>query len=97
MKVGVVAVVILLWCFAMSLFIQRWGGKNHPHYRRHCHLHRHRHHHDHHHRPDHHHGHDDDHQMESKSPLFLYVAHTAAHSPLQVLIDVIIINYQQHQ
>ena len=25
MKVGVVAVVILLWCFAMSLFIQRWG------------------------------------------------------------------------
>ena len=24
-KVGVVAIVILLWCFAMSLFMQRWG------------------------------------------------------------------------
>ena len=30
-------------------------------------------------------------QMESKSPLFLYVAHTAAHSPLQVKIIIIII------
>ena len=29
--------------------------------------------------------------MESKSPLFLYVAHTAAHSPLQVEIIIIII------